>query len=128
MTQRTGRKDVVGISSLNVDYFYESEDLSFLEPFYPEGGYRRQWVLTDSKEIEKLKIILKEKARLISKTGGGSGANTVYGLAKMGFQSGIVGKIGRDAEERLIPEKKTLNRPLISYELIKGLIKVQTGK
>lgn len=98
MTKRTGRKDVVGISSLNVDYFYESEDLSFLEPFYPEGGYRRQWVLTDSQEIEKLKIILEEKARLISKTGGGSGANTIYGLAKMGFQSGIVGKIGRDAE------------------------------
>jgi hypothetical protein len=56
MTQRTFRKDVVGISSLNVDYFYESEDLSFLEPFYPEGGYRRQWVLTDSEEIEKAGI------------------------------------------------------------------------
>jgi sugar/nucleoside kinase (ribokinase family) len=99
VTNRSGKRDVVGVSSLNVDYFYESADLSFLEPFYPDGGYRRQWVLTDSEEIEKLKIILKEKARLISKTGGGSGANTVFALAKMGFQRGIVGKVGRDAED-----------------------------
>ncbi len=81
-------KDVVGISSLNVDYIYEAADLSFLQPFYPEGKWRRAWLLTDSEEIQKLKIILKEKARLISKSGGGSAANASYCLAKMGFQIG----------------------------------------
>ena len=96
MTNRSGMKDVVGISSLNVDYIYETADLSFLQPFYPEGKQRRAWLLTDPEEIQKLKTILKEKARLISKTGGGSAANTAYCLAKMGFQSGIVGKIGWD--------------------------------
>ena len=90
--------DVVGISSLNVDYIYETDDLSFLEAFHPKGGNRREWVLTDSEEIKKIKTLLPEKARLISKTGGGSAANTVYSLAKMGFKSGIVGKIGRDAD------------------------------
>jgi hypothetical protein len=34
--------DVVGCGSLNVDYIYETEDLTFLEPFYPEGKKRRQ--------------------------------------------------------------------------------------
>ncbi len=101
---------MVGISSLNVDYIYETADLSFLRPFYPEGKKRRAWLLTDREDIQKLKTILKEKARLISKSGGGSAANTVYGLAKMGFQTGIVGKIGQDddadfliREMRIIP-------------------------
>jgi sugar/nucleoside kinase (ribokinase family) len=93
-----GMNDVVGISSLNVDYIYEAEDLSFLEAFHPEGGNRREWALTDSEKINKIKTVLQEKARLISKTGGGSAANTVYSLAKIGFKSGIVGKIGKDAD------------------------------
>jgi ribokinase len=109
VTNRSGMKDVVGISSLNVDYIYETADLSFLQPFYPEGKNRRAWLLTDSDEIQKIKIILKEKARLISKSGGGSAANTVYCLAKMGFQSGIVGKIGRDDDaDFLIREMRTI--------------------
>jgi sugar/nucleoside kinase (ribokinase family) len=90
--------DVVGLSSLNVDYIYETEALSFLEPFYPPGGKRREWVLTDPAEVRAIKGLLQTKTRLVSKTGGGSGANTVYCLAKMGFQSGIVGKIGKDED------------------------------
>jgi ribokinase len=102
-------KDVVGISSLNVDYIYETADLSFLQSFYPEGEKRRAWLLIDPEEIQKLKVILKEKARLITKSGGGSAANTVYCLAKMGFQSGIVGKIGRDDDaDFLIREMKRI--------------------
>ena len=48
-------KDVVGISSLNVDYIYETADISFLQSFYPDGKKRRAWLLTDSEEIQKLK-------------------------------------------------------------------------
>ena len=44
--------DVVGFGSLNVDYIYETEDLAFLEPFYPEGKKRREWVLTEPAEIQ----------------------------------------------------------------------------
>ena len=47
--------DVVGLSSLNVDYIYEAEDLSFLEPFYPKGEKRRQWVLNNPEEIRENK-------------------------------------------------------------------------
>ncbi|MEW6185015.1 MAG: carbohydrate kinase family protein [Thermodesulfobacteriota bacterium] len=94
--------DVVSLSSLNVDYIYEAEDLSFLEPLYPEGGYRRQWTLDDPHKILELESTLKGKARLIAKSGGGSGANTAYCLAKMGFKSGLMGKIGRDDDAEFL--------------------------
>lgn len=41
---------------------FMSRPISFLEPFYPEGEYRWQWVLTDSHEIEKLKNISERKS------------------------------------------------------------------
>jgi sugar/nucleoside kinase (ribokinase family) len=91
-------KDVVSLSSLNVDYLYEAEDLSFLEPFFPEGGYRRQWTIDDPDRAAPLHRVLEEKARLLTKSAGGSGANAVYCLAKMGFASGLMGKIGGDEE------------------------------
>jgi sugar/nucleoside kinase (ribokinase family) len=90
--------DVVGFGSLNVDYIYETEDLAFLEPFYPEGKKRREWVLTDLQEIRAVQRVIREKTRLISRTGGGSAANTVFSLAKMGFRSGMVGKVGQDED------------------------------
>ncbi|MBI5582834.1 MAG: hypothetical protein HY892_03325 [Deltaproteobacteria bacterium] len=90
--------DVVGCGSLNVDYIYETEDPAFLEPFYPEGKKSRQWLLTAPREIQALQEALRVKTRLLSRTGGGSAANTVFSLARMGFSSGMVGKVGRDEE------------------------------
>ncbi|MBA4391916.1 MAG: hypothetical protein C0407_00020 [Desulfobacca sp.] len=98
MNRSAKTKDVVGLGSLNVDYIYEAEDISFLKPFCPQGEGSRAWVLTNSEEILEINTLLQKKARLISKTGGGSAANTVFCLAKMGFQSGLVGKIGRDED------------------------------
>ena len=82
---QTEMDDVVGFGSLNVDYIYETEDLAFLEPFYPEGKKRREWVLTEPAEIQAVQEAIREKTRLISRTGGGSAANTIFSLAKMGF-------------------------------------------
>ena len=90
--------DVVGFGSLNVDTICETEDLAFLEPFYPEGKKRREWVLTKPAEIGAVQEAIRENTRLISRTGGGSAANTVYSLAKMGFSSGVVGKVGQDED------------------------------
>jgi ribokinase len=89
---------VVGFGSLNVDYIYETEDLAFLEPFYPEGKKRREWVLSDPGKIREVREAIRENTRLISRTGGGSSANTIFSLAKMGFLSGMVGKVGQDED------------------------------
>jgi len=100
--------DVVGLGSLNVDTIYETEDLAFLEPFYPEGKKRREWVLTDPHEIQRVQAAIREKTSLISRTGGGSAANTVFSLAKMGFLSGMVGKVGRDEDGDFILQEMAL--------------------
>jgi sugar/nucleoside kinase (ribokinase family) len=100
--------DVVGCGSLNVDYIYETEDLSFLEPFYPEGEKRRQWVLNDAREMESLQEALRKGARLISRSGGGSAANTMFALARMGFRSGMLGKVGRDEDGEFIQKEMAL--------------------
>jgi ribokinase len=100
--------DVVGFGSLNVDYIYETEDLAFLEPFYPEGKKRREWVLTEPAAIEAVQKAIREKTRLISRTGGGSAANTIFSLAKMGFLSGMVGKVGQDEDGDFILKEMAL--------------------
>ena len=100
--------DVVGFGSLNVDYIYETEDLAFLEPFYPEGKKRREWVLTEPAEIQEVQEVLCEKTKLISRTGGGSAANTIFSLAKMGFRSGMVGKVGHDEDGDFILQEMAL--------------------
>lgn len=104
--------DVVGFGSLNVDYIYETEDLTFLEPFYPKGVKRREWVLTDPEEIRALQGELARHTRLVSRTGGGSAANTVFALARMGFSSGMLGKVGRDADGEFLQEEMALLRRL----------------
>jgi ribokinase len=103
------KKDVVGLSSLNVDYIFETSDLSFLRSIYPTEEDRRALSLTDPEDSKDIETLIHQKARLISKSGGGSGANTVFCLAKMGFQSGLVGKIGWDADgDYLLKELSTV--------------------
>ena len=70
--ETTDMDDVVGFGSLNVDYIYETEDLAFLGPFYPKGKRRREWVLTEPDEIRDIQEAIREKTRLISRTGGGA--------------------------------------------------------
>jgi ribokinase len=124
----TKTKDVVGLSSLNVDYIYEVEDLSFLKPFYPQDEETRGWVLTDPKDIKELEILLQKKARLISRSGGGSGANTVFCMAKMGFPSGLVGKIGRDEDgEFLLQELSSISFQHIARDQRSGKAFVVLG-
>jgi sugar/nucleoside kinase (ribokinase family) len=114
--------DVVGFGSLNVDYIYETEDLAFLEPFYPEGKKRREWVLTEPAAIEAVQKAIRKKTRLISRTGGGSAANTVFSLAKMGFPSGMMGRVGQDEDGDFILQEMA---PVPRLHVGRGL---RTGK
>ena len=75
--------DVVGFGSLNVDYIYETEDLAFLEPFYPEGKKRREWVLTELAEIQAVQEAIREKTRPISLV------VAAYCLARFAWRRGI---------------------------------------
>lgn len=87
--------DVIGFGALNVDYIYEVGDLSSIEI----GGKACEpgaELFCSPKEFDETRKTLKQKAHLASRSPGGSAANTVVALAKMGFSTGYIGKVGRD--------------------------------
>jgi sugar/nucleoside kinase (ribokinase family) len=96
-------KDVIGIGALNLDLMYEVDSLAALRT---EG-----WPLHAGRETSlapgEFKKLLKELERrgtLRFRSGGGSAANTIVALARMGFQTGYVGRVGADEEGAFILE------------------------
>lgn len=84
--------DAVGIGSLNVDLIFEVDE-SEIEGFEIEPGGE---IFGTSDDFSELLRILKIKGDLVSKSGGGSATNTIYALARMGFDTGMLGVIGND--------------------------------
>lgn len=89
--------DVVGLGALNVDMVYEVE----LASFELEAGRER---IGSYEEFKGLLELLKNKGKLRAKSGGGSAANTIYALAKMGFSCGYLGKVGKDEKGNFLLE------------------------
>jgi len=83
--------DVVGLGALNVDLIYEADPTSL----GLEAGRERVGSFEEFKDILRS---LKREGKLRMRSGGGSAANTVYALGKMGISSGLVGKVGQDEE------------------------------
>ena len=67
--------DVVGLGALNMDYLYRVER-----------------ILSDGETIVKD----------FSQSPGGSAANTIYGLARLGVKTGFAGVVGDDADGKLL--------------------------
>lgn len=86
--------DVIGFGALNVDYIYEvSADFARRVNIRP-GKEQEGTTLGSWKDIQPQL----ERERLLLKSGGGSAANTVAALARMGFETGYIGKVGNDPE------------------------------
>ncbi len=116
--------DVLGLGALNVDLIYEV-DLTLLGL---EAGREK---VGSYHEFEDLLNSLKNKAKLRIKNGGGSAANTIYALAKMGFSCGYLGKVGKDEEGDFLLEglmKVGVNTERIKREGKSGLCVVLLGK
>ena len=94
--------DIIGIGALNLDLMYEVDGLAALR----KGGWPlhagRETSLPPE-EFQQLLQELREKGTLRFRSGGGSAANTCFALAKMGFGTGFVGRVGADEEGALIP-------------------------
>jgi sugar/nucleoside kinase (ribokinase family) len=93
--------DIIGIGALNLDLMYEVDDLTTLK----EEG----WPLLAGKEIslppEEFPRLLQElrlEGNLRLRSGGGSAANTIVALARMGFGAGFVGRVGADEDGAFI--------------------------
>jgi len=116
--------DVVGLGALNVDMVYEVD----LASFGLEAGRER---IGSYEEFKGLLELLKNKGKLRAKSGGGSAANTIYALAKMGFSCGYLGKVGKDEEGNFLLED--LNRVGVDTRKVKrdkksGVCLVLLGK
>ncbi len=94
---------VVGTGALNLDFFYEVDDLKSLPGNLIPGG--ESW--GDRKEFLTLREILEKKGRFIGACGGGSAANTIYALKQWGFDTAFIGIVGADEEgEKVLSELK----------------------
>ena len=86
--------DVVGVGALNVDLIYEADlrEISRVLGRPIEPGSEGSCVGS----FDSLIKYLRNDARLIARSGGGSAANTVYALARMGFDCSYIGMTGTD--------------------------------
>ncbi|MGB9713200.1 MAG: carbohydrate kinase family protein [Dissulfurimicrobium sp.] len=88
-------KDFLGHGALNLDIIYEIDDLDALrnDGFALEPGHE----ITGSHE-DAIRLLrrLDTCGRLITKSGGGSSANTICALARLGFKTGFLGAVGKD--------------------------------
>lgn len=86
--------DVVGFGALNVDLSYEVSE-SLAERLSVRAGKEREGrSLGSLRELEGLL----EKEKLLGRSGGGSAANVMVALSRMGFDTGYLGKVGDDKE------------------------------
>lgn len=90
-------KNIVGFGALNLDLIFEVEDLRSISTNGFRLGPGEEGFGSDE-EFESLLEQLKRFGTLKSKSGGGSAANTLVALARMGFPTGFIGKIGEDEE------------------------------
>ncbi|RUM89969.1 MAG: hypothetical protein DSZ23_02375, partial [Thermodesulfatator sp.] len=94
---------VAGSGALNLDLIYEIPDLEILDTgsLSLEPGHET-WG-----SYEDARVLLKEldkKARLMAKSGGGSAANTLCALSRLGLDSMFIGSVGEDEEGSFILE------------------------
>jgi ribokinase len=90
-------KTIVGFGALNVDLIYEVDDLRTISTshFRLEPGKQ---LFGSGEQFQSLLNSLNRLGTLKSKSGGGSAANTVTALARMGWSAKFIGKVGEDVE------------------------------
>ncbi len=104
---------IVGNGAMNFDIIYQVEDLESTGLFKIGLSPGREMVM-GHKESRGIFEILKERGRLLSKSGGGSAANTICALAALGHECFFVGSIGEDEEgEFLLESMKGVSKELI---------------
>jgi len=102
-------KDVVGFGALNVDLIYELQDFEQLCEIKADFKRGEEYSL-GLKEFNLLLKFLNKYGKFRAKSGGGQASNTISALAKMGFDTGLIGAAGSDDfGEFLIHELKGID-------------------
>lgn len=102
--------DVVGLGALNVDLIYELDDLRKIDPALRPGTE----TLASRTHFDEVLARAQQVGRFRGKSGGGQAANTMAALAKMGFEVGLAGKVGRDPDsDFLLDSLESVDRSAI---------------
>jgi len=98
--------DVIGFGALNLDLIYEVDSLGRIAAGEPELRPGRE-LDTDVESFLRIREKVDRLGRFRAQAPGGSAANTISALSRMGFQTGFIGKVGIDPEgEALLAEMK----------------------
>lgn len=89
--------DAIGFGSLNLDEFWEV-DLKFIETHGLRTG---EEYVRDVEWFNRVYPVLTNQAELKGRDPGGSAANTIAALRKMGFETGFFGAGGNSDQDRL---------------------------
>ena len=90
-------KDVIGWGALNTDLIYKIESIESLRSVFSDVESGGEYFVDAEEKFSSLQAILKKVGKLKAQSGGGQSANTVVALARMGFKTGFIGKVGCDA-------------------------------
>ena len=95
---------VVGFGALNLDLIFEVEELTSLSTQRVQLHPGKE-LWGSEEDFRVLSEQLKRCGTLKSKSGGGSAANTIVSLARMGFSTKFIGKVGQDDEGDFLLEQ-----------------------
>lgn len=90
-------KKIVGFGALNLDLIFEVEDLKSISSHKGRLEPGKEAFGSDE-DFQHLLEQLNRFGTLKSKSGGGSAANTIFALTRMGFPTKFIGKVGEDEE------------------------------
>ena len=106
--------EVVGLGALNIDHLYR------VELILGDGE-----TVVDREHVERTPRYGEAELEWVDALPGGSAANTIYGLAKLGVKTGFIGAVGDDTEgKKLLQDFKKAG---VDIGQIKEKLKAKTG-
>jgi ribokinase len=92
---------VIGCGALNLDLIYEVDTLAEVRKagFALEPGHE---IMGDHAELSRLEDVLLSNGRLVSRSGGGSAANTMCVLDSLGIKTAFAGCVGDDGYGEIV--------------------------
>ncbi len=87
--------DFIGFGALNVDMIYVVDDLSNITVCGRDCEPGAE-VFCSLNEFVDVQELLKEHGKFVSRSPGGSAANTAVAMSRLGFKAGFIGQVGGD--------------------------------
>ena len=105
---------IAGCGALNLDLIFEITDIDIVARLGIGLEPGRECVM-DHQDATDLLTVLKKEAKLLAKSGGGSAANTLCALSRMGHRCFFIGTVGEDNEgEFLLDSMKGVDCSLVN--------------